>query len=76
MADSSLPHALDMIPVCPTCLEMYKKSQRYTKQLRSWGCFDPYAHPNDADKWPLAVMYEKSGVLNYILSGYNNKFYK
>lgn len=63
MADPSPPHALDMIPVCPTCLEMYKRSRRYTRQLRRCGCFDPYAHPNDYTRWPLAVMYEQSGTV-------------
>ena len=55
-------HPLDMVPVCPTCLESYKKSKRYTTQLRTCGCFDPDVHTHDPDKWPLTVLHEKSGL--------------
>jgi len=41
------PHPLDMVPVCPTCLESYKKSKHYAKQLRTCGCFDPGVHTHD-----------------------------
>ena len=57
------PHPLDMLPVCPTCLETYKKRSKLdTTRLRANGCFDPQVHLSDVNTWPLAVMYEQSGT--------------
>lgn len=60
---SMFPHPLDMIQVCPTCLEAYKKQKSRTKQLRSCGCLDPGVHVNDPNNWPFTVMHERSGAL-------------
>ena len=59
---SKSPHPLDMIQVCPTCLEAYKKQRNRTKQLRNYGCFDPQVHLTDPNDWPFTVMHEKSGI--------------
>ena len=54
------PHPLDMVQVCPTCLENYKWS-RYTTQLRTSRCFDPDVHTHDPGQWPLTVL-DQSGL--------------
>jgi len=61
-AAPAAPHALDMIRVCPTCLEAYKKKKNRTKQLRNCGCLVPQLHSDDHSDWPLTVMHEKSGI--------------
>ena len=62
---SKAPHPLDMIQVCPTCLEAYKKQKSRTKQLRNSGCLVPQLHSDDPNDWPYSVMHERSGI--YVL---------
>ena len=56
---ASVSHPMDMIPVCPTCLEAHKTDQDYTQQLRSNGCLEPQVH-SDREDWPLSVINEMS----------------
>ena len=61
---SCASHPMDMIPVCPTCLEAHRTDRNYTKQLRTstTGCLEPQVH-NDHENWPLAVLNEISGMV-------------
>ena len=71
-----MAHPLDMVPVCPTCLEHYKRSNRFTRQLRISGCFDPGVHTTDPSQWPLAVLDEPSGLLLIQMSLLHHTIYQ
>ena len=53
-------HPMDMVPVCPTCLEAYKTDKSYTERLRTRECLDPEVH--DHENRPLSVINEMTGM--------------
>lgn len=62
-------HPLDMVAVCPKCLENSKSNLEQIRQLRSTahGCFDPDNHAHDLSQWSLSVLDEKSGSAQFML---------
>ena len=61
-------HPMDMVSVCPTCLEASKTYHYDINQLRSTGCLDPQTHDGgrDHENWSLTVINETSGIVHLL----------
>ena len=73
-----MSHPMDMVRVCPTCLEANRSCQNDTAQLRSNGCLEPQVHEDhdsENENWSLTVINERSGTINYVLIAVYNIYH-
>ena len=60
-----MAHPMDMVYVCPTCLEASRTYQSNIIQLRTCGCLEPQIHEerdSENENWSLTVINERSGT--------------
>ena len=66
-----MSHPMDMVRVCPTCLEASRTCQNNDiAQLRSNGCLEPQVHEehdSENENWLFTVINERSGTMDYVL---------
>ena len=64
-----MSHPMDMVHVCPTCLEANRTYQNNVTQLRTSGCLVPQIHEehdSENENWSLTVINE-TGTIDYVL---------
>ena len=64
-----MSHPMDMVRVCPTCLEASRTYQNTITQLRTCGCLEPQVHEehdSGNENYLLTVTNERSGTVHCV----------
>ena len=69
-----MSHPMDMVHVCPTCLEANRTCQNNVTQLRTSGCLVPQIHEehdSENENWLLTVINETGTIDCVLIAIYN-----